>query len=382
MGIFLLLLCILGLYWLTALIVFLGLLVLLVLWGIDQIKSNRLKRFIRFFSIFFLVFLVVLSIRLFVFEVYTVPSNSMENTVYTGDIIAVNKLIYGPGIPQDLKDVPWVNIFFSDKKSATPEDSQYIWSSLRLPGLATVPRREDILVYQQAYGFYIVKRCMALPGDTLTIKNGETYINGKHRTPSKDIKEDYQIRPTNTKPFFSTMDSLGINGPFSPIPDTSNLIRATLSQNEMATLQKNENYQVLQKDLDKSLEDRPLFANPEENAWTLDNMGPLIVPKKGMKIKINPKTYALYGAAISDFEGQEWKENNGIYYNKYGEKIEVYTFTQDFCFLMGDNRKHSIDSRYFGFVPVSNIIGKVPLILFSTSSWKSFKERFFKKLNP
>ena len=58
------------------------------------------------------------------------------------------------------------------------------------------------------------------------------------------------------------------------------------------------------------------------------------------------------------------KEKYGIFYWD-GQPITSYTFGQNYYFMMGDNRHNSNDSRYWGFVPEENIVGKAVIVLFS-----------------
>ena len=66
-----------------------------------------------------------------------------------------------------------------------------------------------------------------------------------------------------------------------------------------------------------------------------------------------------------------------------GKETSSYTFSQDYYFMMGDNRHNSLDSRYWGFVPEDHIVGKPSVIWLSTNAGKKFPNnirwpRFFK----
>ncbi len=111
----------------------------------------------------------------------------------------------------------------------------------------------------------------------------------------------------------------------------------------------------------------------------LDDMGPILVPKKGMTILINPYTFNLYSKVLLEHEKVRLSENDGHYFLDEKETTQ-YTFKENYFFVMGDNRRSSIDSRYTGFVPEENIIGKGQYILLSKYGEVFRWDRFFKRL--
>lgn len=110
-----------------------------------------------------IAFILAMIIRAFLVQAFKIPTGSMRPTLMEGDIILVNKFIYGAKIP---------------------------FTNFRLPAL-TGPKRGDVIVfiYPQDDKKDFIKRLVGLPGETVEIKNGAIYINGK---PSLD-----SILPTN-----------------------------------------------------------------------------------------------------------------------------------------------------------------------------------------
>jgi signal peptidase I len=100
--------------------------------------------------------------------------------------------------------------------------------------------------------------------------------------------------------------------------------------------------------------------------WTIDNYGPIWIPKAGEKIELTPQNIAVYTRVIAAYEGNKVEMKNGKMYINDAE-ASSYTFKMNYYWAMGDNRHHSADSRAWGFVPEDHIVGK-PLFI-----WMSMK---------
>ncbi|MDP3732492.1 MAG: signal peptidase I [Candidatus Omnitrophota bacterium] len=98
-------------------------------------------------------FILAMVIRTFVIQAFKIPTGSMRTTLLEGDLILVNKFIYGAKVP------------FAD---------------LNLPALRQ-PNRGDVIVfiYPESPKKDFIKRLVGLPGETVEIKNGTVYINDK-----------------------------------------------------------------------------------------------------------------------------------------------------------------------------------------------------------
>ncbi|WP_438945105.1 signal peptidase I, partial [Sediminibacterium sp.] len=107
------------------------------------------------------------------------------------------------------------------------------------------------------------------------------------------------------------------------------------------------------------------FPNDEANfPWTLDNYGPLTIPQKGKAIALAPNNIALYRRLITVYEQNTLEEKNGQYIIN-GQITNQYIPKYNYYWMMGDNRHRSQDSRFWGFVPETHIVGKASLIWFS-----------------
>lgn len=202
---------------------------------------------------------------------------------------------------------------------ATPHQIPFLGSRLSRTELISTgkPNFNDVIAFEIPANYYdpaandysvLIKRIVGLPGDTIEIKNQILYINHKiYRSPS--------------------------------------FIKLNLDEAPIENINKN------------------LF--PYNNKWSLENYGPIVIPKNGMTIELNPKNILQWQNAINTDFGNKVISVEGTVINLNNQPIREYTFEKDYYFVLGDNRKNSVDSRYFGYVPEDWIIGKAFMIYWS-----------------
>ncbi len=201
-----------------------------------------------------------------------------------------------------------------------------------------------------------VKRCVGLPGQTLQIKNRVIYLDGKPNKEPENVQYRYFVHTKGMLPE-ELCNELGIS-----IEDRSayyvdeSVYNMPLTNKAKAAL-------LARKDIVTQITDTPeddaggLYPLNKQTGWTIDNYGPLWIPKKGATIDLTLDNLPEYERPIHVYEGNKLEVKDGkIYIN--GEETTRYTFKMDYYWMMGDNRHNSADSRFWGFVPEDHIVGK------------------------
>jgi signal peptidase I len=331
--------------------------------GRTQILLN--SKWIKIPVLLAVTLITAVFIRLFIFEVFDVPSNSMESTLLPGDRILVNKLKIGPVTPDTPFEIPWFNLFFYMNKTARANIDSAWWGKSRLNGINKLGRG-DVVVFKSTWdrNFFLVKRCVAIAGDSFSLVDGDIYIGGKPQaTFTELIVKKYILYSQDKKGLMNALQQASI--PHEPIgsgPNKPVLIETT--DIELHNL-----FETFAPDsfskYTLSLRSKP-FCFPFDSVvgWNIDQLGPVLVPARGNTIMLNDHNFAIYHQSINGFEKANIVKKGSLFYRN-GKVVHSYTFRYSYCFMMGDNRNYSLDSRYIGFVPETQIIGKVTRVLWS-----------------
>jgi len=361
-----------------------------------------------------IVFAVVAAtlIRWLIMEAYTIPTPSMENSLLVGDFLFVSKFHYGTRTTTTPLQVPLTH----QKIWFTNIPSYLDWVKLpqyRLPGISEV-KREDVVVFNvpprllnEGINYPVdlktnyIKRCVAVPGDTLFILDKQVYANGKPIGNPPDMQYSYlvtakgMISDRNMNEFDLTA---GEDYQIVGRPADGSVQYMMFLTHELAEQIKSKPY-IASVELEKrNNPNEDLFpyntycdffesssSSKHFTHWTVDNFGPLWIPKKGASIDINDSTLAIYGTTIKlyDHSDNVKIENGKLMID--GKEVTKYTFNQNYYFMMGDNRHNSLDSRFWGFVPEDHIVGKAFFIWLSLDKeadiWHKVRwRRFFKMI--
>lgn len=285
--------------------------------------KKLLTLFVKLFTGVCYLVLLFFFVQVFGYTSFRIPSESMDPVLVNGDYILVNKMIKG------------ARLF--DVFAAVEGKDVDIY---RIPGFGDF-KRNDVLVFNFPYPEnrwdsismdvmrYYVKRCIALPGDTLEIRGGRYKVRGcGERLGNQD--ERYIEKLEHAEQYGIAVDA---------------------------------------------------FPYDEQQGWTVCEFGPLAIPEKGRKVVMNRTNFFLYRQLI------DWEQKKKLSLKDgrilLGDSaITQYRFEKDYYFVAGDNMANSQDSRYWGMLPEEYIVGKVVRIWYSEDKYsgKIRWERILKKV--
>ena len=306
-----------------------------------------------------------------------------------GDFLFVSKMHYGVRTPKTPLQLPLTHqkIWFTNLPS-------YLrWIELpvyRLPGFTDV-KKGDAVVFN-APNFeedgdapldlrtFYVKRCVGTPGDVLEVRDQQVIVNGKPMDNPERMQHPVFMKTKENldEAFF---DTYGIRNSPDASYDSADWLPLADSSNQLVGYKLNTSKKHI--DEIKALPwaksfDFDSFKDPKgvtfidmfphdtvQFKFNRDWYGPIKIPAKGMTVTLDSKNVAFYQEAIRTYEGNSGIELQGGKLIQDGQVLKTYTFKQNYYFMMGDNRHNSADSRFWGFVPSENIVGKAVFVWMS-----------------
>lgn len=417
-------------------IITLGLYIFYINYGIDtKYNSDRslkpqseLGEWIS--SITFAIIAATL-VHTYFMQPFTIPTSSLEKSLLVGDYLFVSKFHYGARVPSTVIAAPMVHDSLPFTGTASYLKSPQL-PYTRIPGLQKI-KNNDIVCFNwpadslatmwgDTSGKFTykpvdkktnyVKRCVGIAGDSLEIRDGYVYINGKKNVLPYRAKIQFYYTYESKNPIDASnypkflidkertgvyrilseywdnekvqeaiktsgnltkigQDSLytevagGINPELAQrlkMTSVANKININLTEEEVSRL---ENYSltISVKKINHA-PDNAIFPHVEKLQWSQDNFGPIYIPKAGVTVKLDKESLPFYEQIIKNYENNDLLVNGDeIFIN--GKKVDSYTFKQDYYWLLGDNRHNSLDARYWGYVPFDHVLGKPVMVWFS-----------------
>ncbi len=406
----------------------------------------------------------VYFINTYLFQNYQIPTSSLEKSLLVGDFLFVSKASYGPRVPNTPLSFPLVQHTFPLLNCKSFIEFPQ-WEYKRLKGFDAI-KRNDIVVFNfptgdtvcvnkqnpdyytwcymegyqalavenpkqipatdkcyqlgreivhsksNEYGDIVyrpvdrqenyVKRCVAIAGDWLEIKNNQVFVNSKPQENIQGIQFNYFVQVNGSSLNNEMLDKLHISVEDRLLVDDNNaryfgfqslvelaqafhfdpnlqVYHFPMTDEIRTKLLETPGVKVVIEDSNR----KDVFPLGGYKNWTRDNFGPLWIPKKGATLKLNTYNLPIYERIIRVYERNKMQvKGTEIFIND--KLTQTYTFKMDYFWMMGDNRHNSADSRYWGFVPEDHIVGRPVLVWLSLDKDKGWFDgkirwnRFFK----
>ena len=276
---------------------------------------------------------LLLVVHLFVLRWVSVRSTSMYSTLLPGDLLGVERWPIWTGLQRD--DI----IVFRD------------------PVQDDRPRRQRQL---------LVKRIAGMPGDEVEIRAGKLYINGREVQAFDSQTSRWSLRLKSGADASELLLELGL--PADYVMPGHTMIELPLNSSLADRLKERPDVISVERSRPTTGSRINLFPFGPNFRWNNDNYGPLRVPAAGDTVDLTPFTLPIFDRIISRYEDNVVEVSGGEMLIN-GKLADRYVIKQDYYFVLGDSRDHSSDSRYWGFVPAEQVVGRAGFILLNARSW-------------
>lgn len=323
--------------------------------------------------------IVMLIVRTLFFDLFRIPTPSMEKSLMVGDYLFVSKLHYGTRTPMTL-GIPFTSIYLKGIQ----------FPFFRFPGFSEV-KREDAIVFNWPADdvtaidrrMHYIKRVMGLPGETIEVREKVVYIDGVGQDLLPTMQQSWRVLKTERRVQLSNswLEDIGV----SEVIQTKDPLVLRIVGTESAIEQIRQRPWVEKIEPAITINDGRYskLMYPPGRGYTPDSFGPITIPARGDKITLTEEVWPVIEKVISRYEGRTTGRSADGSFLIDGFKATTYTVQQDYFFVMGDNRDNSEDSRFWGFVPMDHIVGKALFVYFSWDAGSRLPrfERIFSRIN-
>lgn len=314
---------------------------------------------------------VMLIVRTLIFDLFRIPTPSMEKSLLVGDYLFVSKLHYGTRTPISL-GIPFTQLYL--RGIEVPHT--------RFPGFTTVKRGDAVVFNYPAEEkpidrkMHYIKRVVGMPGEQIEVRNKVVYVNGQPLPLQAGMQQFWNVYKKDQRVRLSgaRLRELGVTEVTTTADPNVDRILATkkaakqvealpyVERIDPAVAPHNAGYGAL--------------MYPPNRDYTPDDYGPIDIPQKGQTITLTVENWPIIAPVLTSYEGHTVRMFPDSTFEIDGRLAEKYTFKQDYYFVMGDNRDNSEDSRFWGFVPMDHIVGKALVIYFSWNRGEDLLPRF------
>lgn len=319
--------------------------------------------------------IIVLVVRLLLFDLFRIPTPSMEENLLVGDYLVVSKLHYGPRTPVSL-GIPLTSIHLPGV--------QFPYN--RLPGFSKVERGDPIVFNYPPdeepidRKVHYVKRVIGMPGETIEVRDKLVHVDGEPLPLGRGMQQYWTVTKSDARYQIprARMEEMGI----SEVRRTerAETVRVLATPTGVQELQQRSWVQSIEPYVLQNGDYSDLMY-PAERGYTPDDYGPVGIPQKGETVELTAKNWDVYKPVIVQYEDRSARQMTDSTFAVDGERTTTYTFQQDYFFAMGDNRDNSQDSRFWGFVPMDHVVGKAVLTYFSWDA-ERWLPRFGRIMRP